>query len=136
MFVFCFLFFVFLSEHWDTRNRITIEIVDALPICTGNIIEPVFRTLKNNYDGAFSEISELLRAVNCYFHKTFHLRYFESKIKRFAIVFKRIDYQLFSYFNPFVPNALFLYPLKTSENITVFWYFQRDKEKVHWEQMG
>ena len=23
--------------------------------------------------------------------------------------------------NPFVPNALFLYPLKTSENLTVFW---------------
>ena len=27
-------------------------------------------------------------------------------------------------FNPFVPNASFLYPLKTSENITVFWCFQ------------
>ena len=27
-------------------------------------------------------------------------------------------------FNPFVSNALFLYPLKTSENHTVFWCFQ------------
>ena len=27
-------------------------------------------------------------------------------------------------FNPFVPNAPFLYPLKTSENLTVFWCFQ------------
>ena len=26
--------------------------------------------------------------------------------------------------NPFVPNAPFLYPLKTSENLTVFWCFQ------------
>ena len=26
--------------------------------------------------------------------------------------------------NPFVPNAPFLYPVKTSENLTVFWYFQ------------
>ena len=26
--------------------------------------------------------------------------------------------------NPFVLNAPFLYPLKTSENLTVFWYFQ------------
>ena len=26
--------------------------------------------------------------------------------------------------NPFVPNALFFYPLKTSENLTVFWCFQ------------
>ena len=28
------------------------------------------------------------------------------------------------YFNPFVPNAPFLYPLKTSENRKVFWCFQ------------
>ena len=28
-------------------------------------------------------------------------------------------------FNPFFPNAPFLYPLKTSENLTVFWCFQR-----------
>ena len=27
--------------------------------------------------------------------------------------------------NPVVPNAPFLYPLKTSENLTVFWRFQR-----------
>ena len=27
-------------------------------------------------------------------------------------------------FNPFVPNASFLYPLKTEENLTVFWCFQ------------
>ena len=31
------------------------------------------------------------------------------------------------YVNPFVPNAPFLYLLKTSEN---------RKERVHWEQMG
>ena len=29
----------------------------------------------------------------------------------------------FSYLKPFVPNAAFLYPLKTSENFTVFWCF-------------
>ena len=27
-------------------------------------------------------------------------------------------------FNPFIPNALFHYPLKTSENLTLFWCFQ------------
>ena len=27
-------------------------------------------------------------------------------------------------FNPFIPNAPFFYPLKTSENLTVFLYFQ------------
>ena len=31
--------------------------------------------------------------------------------------------------NPFVPNAPFLYPLKTSENL-------EGRERVHWEQMG
>ena len=32
-------------------------------------------------------------------------------------------------FNPFIPNALFLYPLKTLENRKVFWCFQ-EVEKV------
>ena len=27
-------------------------------------------------------------------------------------------------FNPFVPNATFLFPLKTSENLKVFWYLK------------
>ena len=31
--------------------------------------------------------------------------------------------------NPFVPNAPFRYPLKTSENC-------KGRERVHWEQMG
>ena len=26
--------------------------------------------------------------------------------------------------NPFVVNAQFLYPLETSENLTIFWYIQ------------
>ena len=34
--------------------------------------------------------------------------------------------------NPFVPDAPFLYPLKTSENITVS-CFQGGRERVHWE---
>ena len=29
-----------------------------------------------------------------------------------------------SLFNPFVPSASFLYPQKTSGNLTVFWCFQ------------
>ena len=38
-------------------------------------------------------------------------------------------------FNPFVPNAPFLYPLKTSENLTVF-LFLGGRESMHWEQMS
>ena len=33
--------------------------------------------------------------------------------------------------NPFVPNALFLYPLKTSGNRKT-----GGRERVHWERMG
>ena len=38
--------------------------------------------------------------------------------------------------NPFVPNVPFLYPLKKSENLIVFWCFQEGRERVYWEQMG
>ena len=34
-------------------------------------------------------------------------------------------------YKPFVPNAPFLYPMKTSENRDVF----RRRKKVHWERM-
>ena len=37
-------------------------------------------------------------------------------------------------FNPLVPNAPFLYPLKTSKNLMVL--FSGGTERVHWEQMG
>ena len=35
------------------------------------------------------------------------------------------------FFNPFVPNASFLYPLKTSEGPKV----SEGRERVHWKQM-
>ena len=34
--------------------------------------------------------------------------------------------------SPFVPNAPFFYPMKTSEIITIFYSFQ-GTETVHWE---
>ena len=39
-------------------------------------------------------------------------------------------------FNPFVPNTSFLYPLKTSENLTVFWCFQGVEEGCNGKKMG
>ena len=41
----------------------------------------------------------------------------------------------FHLINPFVPNAPFLYPLKTSENRKLF-LFSGGTERVHWKQMG
>ena len=42
---------------------------------------------------------------------------------------------LFSAFNPVAPNAPFLYPLKTSENCKVFWYYQAVEKGCIWEQV-
>ena len=46
--------------------------------------------------------------------------------------------QMFRFFNLFVPNAPFLYPLKILENLTVldFLMFSGGRERVHWERMG
>ena len=35
-----------------------------------------------------------------------------------------VNFTTYVCINPFVPNAPFLYTLKTSENLMVFWYFQ------------
>ena len=43
---------------------------------------------------------------------------------------------LLLHFNPFVPNAPFLYPLKISENRKVFRTFSGGRERVHWERMS
>ena len=37
-------------------------------------------------------------------------------------------------FNPFVPNAPILYPLKNSENLTVFWCFQGVEKGCIWNE--
>ena len=37
---------------------------------------------------------------------------------------------------PFVPNAPFLYPLKTLESCQGFLMFSGSRERVRWEQMG
>ena len=52
---------------------------------------------------------------------------FLNKIILLSILMKRehLISKIFSFINSVVPNAPFLYPLKTSENLTVFWYFQR-----------
>ena len=42
--------------------------------------------------------------------------------------------RLSSRFNSFAPNATFVYPLKTSEKFTVFWYFQRVEKGCIWNE--
>ena len=46
------------------------------------------------------------------------------------------NFMLIGDLNPFVPNAPFLYPLKTSEDLTFSFCFEGSRERVHWERMG
>ena len=58
--------------------------------------------------------------------RTIHLLFFASfwRIINAVIYPEQKGLSMFKRnFNPLVPNEPFLYPLKTSENLTVFWYF-------------
>ena len=44
--------------------------------------------------------------------------------------------EIISLFKHLFPNASFLYPLKTSENLKGFLMFSGVREKLHWEKMG
>ena len=48
------------------------------------------------------------------------------------------DLRINHYCNAFVPNAPFLYLLKTSENLKPYGFlmFSGGRERMHWEQMG
>ena len=57
---------------------------------------------------------------------------------RLVQIYKRealtqVHYFLNNLFAPIVPNATFLYPLKTSEYLMVFFMFSGCRERVHWE---
>ena len=65
------------------------------------------------------------------FRKTFHLTgllkpdyIFFGLIAKMLWPLIQVVLPLLFHINPFVPNASFLYPLKTLENLKVFWYFQ------------
>ena len=78
-----------------------------------------------------------LEFVICKDWNSFRLSYSKNKLLYLVLViiivvlslstfsFLRISLIfVFNYFNPFVPNSSFLYPLKTSENRKVLWCFQ------------
>ena len=81
-------------------------------------------TQSNIYDGMFCESRSLQGNVGCAYLfskkllKIGHMLKIENVFKGYFQVS-----ELF-FLNAFVPNAPFLYPLKTSENRPVFWYFQ------------
>ena len=43
-------------------------------------------------------------------------------------IWRNIEIKYLFHFNPFVPNVPFLYPLKTLENLMVFWCFRGVKK--------
>ena len=63
------------------------------------------------------------------FYNTWKIEFIESANRHniWENVYKAnaINWQIFElkFLNPFVPKAPFLYPLETSENHTIFWWF-------------
>ena len=105
-------------------SKVEILVVQSLPFnraCRTMELKYKFIKLKNywkislKYLAEFKRINELL----------FSLKSTENHIG-FMMLSGRLEINQFTQFslNLFVPNAPFLFPLKTSENLTVFWYFQ------------
>ena len=71
------------------------------------------------------------------------MRFFSDTVLNIATIIQNYDnccqlsfnYNLVTNLNPFVPDAPFLNPPKTSTNLS-FLKFSRGRERVHWEQMG
>ena len=110
------------------------------------LLEPIFfssnlQSLKTIVDGVFDELFEIL--------KKYKKRIISIRISTSYCVIHRIPLFCFLFplvliltkiskdlINPFVPNALFFYPLKTSENRKGFLMFSGGREREHWERMG
>ena len=71
-----------------------------------------------------------------HFLRKSNLEFLKKFLKRVSKRFQQKDFRIYrniqgiflNAINPFVPNAPFLYPLKTSENHKVFWCFQGVKK--------
>ena len=57
--------------------------------------------------------------------------YFKQETRKKSSIFRKL-----SLINPFVPNAPFLYPLKTLENLNGFLMFSGGRERMRRERMG
>ena len=84
--------------------------------------------------------SQLINSYPSKIIKTYPSSYFPAKIYpintsllgssapciviNFLVLINHFYFHSLLFFNSFVPNASFLNPLKTSENLTVFWCFQ------------
>ena len=67
-------------------------------------------------------------------HKLCHLHFL--KIDQNSQNLKNFISTKINSYNLIVHDVPFLYPLKASENLKVFWCFQWGRERVHWEQLG
>ena len=68
---------------------------------------------------AINSLYLLMKITKFYLEKNFYKKCFNKSQPFYFQIF--LPWKIF---NPFVPNSPFLYPLKTSENLTVFWCFQ------------
>ena len=64
-----------------------------------------------------------LKEISCYYHSPAGLFALSCFVSCTPESIKRLEF-VFTTINSFVSNATCFYPLKTSENLTVFWCFQ------------
>ena len=57
-----------------------------------------------------------------------------SKLRASKLAKQKIWWVSYLGFDPFIPNAGFLYPLKTSENLMILWYFKRLGKGYTWNK--
>ena len=88
----------------------------------------------------YTSITQLINSYPSKIIKTYPSSYFPAKIYpintsllgssapciviNFLVLINHFYFHSLLFFNSFIPNASFLNPLKTSENLTVFWCFQ------------
>ena len=74
--------------------------------------------------------------LKCYLWRIFFyvFNYLFLKIKMYQE--NMLHYWKFNVFNPYIPNTTFLFPLKTSENVTVSEYFQEVGEECLGNVLG
>ena len=80
---------------------------------------------KKNYDHRINKLQ--------YVNKIAYVKKRHKSAQIFTIRFKNKNNQRF-FINPFVPHATFLYPLKASEKLTIFWFFPGVEKRCVWKE--
>ena len=101
--------FIALDYRLSNVSSVSTFTVYILACHFQNIQNSLLRLLNWIHWNFFWYLIWVLKIVNC---------------RLFPISLFRLLSIMWFMISPFVPNASFLYPLKTSENLKIFWFFQ------------